>query len=110
MSLQIVLRRDARTEFNNAANWYEARRAGLGSSFTAAVNIILNEIVAHPEFFPEVYEDVREAIVSRFPYCVYFFVDRERERESGSSIGISYSTRSSHLAGTTQLRLSRWAG
>jgi plasmid stabilization system protein ParE len=27
---------------------------------------------AQPNFYPQVYQDVREAIVSGFPYCVYY--------------------------------------
>ena len=36
-SLPIVFRRAARIEFDDAADWYEQRRAGLGAKFTAAV-------------------------------------------------------------------------
>jgi len=37
MSLPVVFRRLARAEFDDAADWYEQRRAGLGAAFTAAV-------------------------------------------------------------------------
>jgi hypothetical protein len=42
----------------------EQRRAGLGAAFTTAVQRTLNQIAAHPDFYPQVYQDVREALVS----------------------------------------------
>jgi plasmid stabilization system protein ParE len=72
MSLPIVFRRLARAEFDNAADWYEQRRAGLGAAFTAAVQSVLDQISAQPDFYPQVYQDVREALVSGYPYCVYY--------------------------------------
>lgn len=72
MSLPVVFRRMARAEFDDAADWYEQRRAGLGAAFTVAVNVILERIAAQPDCYPQVYLDVREAIVSGYPYCIYF--------------------------------------
>ena len=72
MSLPIVFRRAARTEFDDAADWYEQRRAGLGTAFTAAVQRVLDQIADQPDFYARVYLDVREALVSGYPYCVYY--------------------------------------
>jgi toxin ParE1/3/4 len=72
MTLPIVFRRAARVEFDDAADWYEQRRAGLGTAFTAAVQQVLDRLAAQPAFYPQVYGDVREALVCGFPYCVYY--------------------------------------
>lgn len=72
MSLPIVFRRLARAEFDDAADWYEQRRAGLGATFTAAVQRVLDQIAAQPAFYPQVHQDVREALVPGYPYCVYY--------------------------------------
>jgi plasmid stabilization system protein ParE len=72
MTLPVVFRRAARVEFDGAADWYEQRRAGLGAVFTAAVQRVLDRIAAQPDFYPQVYQDVREALVSGYPYCVYY--------------------------------------
>lgn len=72
MTLPIVFRRAARAEFDDAADWYEQRRAGLGAAFTAAVQRVLDQIAAQPDFYSQVYQDVREALVSAYPYCVYY--------------------------------------
>jgi toxin ParE1/3/4 len=72
MSLSIVFRRDARAEFDAAADWYELRRSGRGALFAAAVRQVLNRIADQPRLYAEVFEDVREAPVSGYPYCVYY--------------------------------------
>jgi plasmid stabilization system protein ParE len=72
MSLPIVFRRLARAEFDDAADWYEQRRAGLGAAFTAAVQHVLDKIAAQPDSYPQVYQDVREALVPGYPYCAYY--------------------------------------
>ncbi len=72
MNLPIVFRRAARAEFDDTADWYEQRRAGLGPAFTEAVQRVLEQIAAQPALHPQVYQDVREALVPGYPFCVYY--------------------------------------
>jgi plasmid stabilization system protein ParE len=75
MSLPIVFHRAARNEFDEAADWYDQRRPGRGTKFTAAVREVLTRIAEQPEFYAVVFEDVREALVSGYPYCVYYRIE-----------------------------------
>jgi plasmid stabilization system protein ParE len=70
----VRLRRAAQVEFDEAADWYELRRQGLGLRFVAAVRQVLAEIRTQPDRWPEVWPGLREAPVSRWPYCVYYQV------------------------------------
>ena len=72
MSLPLVFRPAAEMEFDAAALWYEGQKPGLGENFVAEVQIVLNEIADNPDRYAAVSGDVREAPVSRFPYCVYY--------------------------------------
>ncbi|MBX9623026.1 MAG: type II toxin-antitoxin system RelE/ParE family toxin [Gemmataceae bacterium] len=72
MSLPLVTRRAAQSEFDDAIDWYERQRAGLGPAFAAAVRRVLNAIAAQPRLYAEVYQDAREAPVPKYPYCVYY--------------------------------------
>lgn len=72
MSLPIRLRRAAQAEYDEAADWYESRRSGLGLRFVAAVRQVLAQVAAQPDRWPEVWPGVREAPVSRWPHCVYY--------------------------------------
>jgi toxin ParE1/3/4 len=72
MSLPVIFRRAAQAEFDDSANWYEQRQAGLGQAFTAAVQQLLDRIAAQPTFYPQVLQDVREALVPGYPFCIYY--------------------------------------
>jgi plasmid stabilization system protein ParE len=72
MSLPIVFRRVARREFDESADYYQRARRGLGARFTNAVQRVFDRISAQPDFYPVVHEDMREALVSGFPYCIYY--------------------------------------
>lgn len=75
MSLPVVFRPEARTEFDEAADWYEQQQAGLGIDFIACVQEVLDRIATTPEFHGVVYRDVRRAVVRRFPYSVMYRVE-----------------------------------
>lgn len=72
MRLSVNFRRAARTEFDDAADWYEERREGLGLAFSNAVKQVIDQAIMQPDFYPLAYRDMREALVPDYPYCVYF--------------------------------------
>jgi len=67
----VILRRIAQAEFDDAADWFERQSAGRGATFTAAVRHVLAGLGSRPEAHPEVYGEIREALIARFPYAVY---------------------------------------
>jgi plasmid stabilization system protein ParE len=78
MSLPIVLRAAAQDEADQAARWYEGQRPGLGVDFVAELQRVFAVISSHPDRYPVAAGDTREAPLSRFPYCVYYRVVRNR--------------------------------
>jgi len=78
MNLPVILSPEARAEFDEAADWYGERRAGLGDRFIDAVRDALNRIGIAPHTHGVVWKDVRCALVHRFPYAVYYRVELER--------------------------------
>ncbi len=75
MSLPVVLRPEARAEFDEAFDWYEQRRPGLGVDFVVHVQEILDQIGDTPELYAQVFQDIRRAVVRRFPYSVFYKVE-----------------------------------
>ncbi len=72
MTPPVVLRGIAQAEFDDAADWYEARSGGQGAKFTAAVRQVLMGLGSSPEVHPVVQADIREALVPRYPYAIYY--------------------------------------
>lgn len=59
---QVVFRRQARLEFDEAGDWYEKERPGLGLEFLAEIHRLIQRIAGNPEQFPMLYRDVRKAV------------------------------------------------
>ncbi len=74
MSHTIIFRRAAQAEYDAAADWYDGELAGLGTEFILEVRRVLRLIASQPDRYPEVDGGIREAILHRFPYAVYFSV------------------------------------
>ncbi len=72
MSLPVLLRAEAEAEFDEAFDWYDSQRIGLGPSFAAAVRAVFNGIASQPFMHAVVFADIRKAVVRRYPYCVYY--------------------------------------
>ncbi len=78
MSLRVVFRRAARHDFDEAASWYDERRAGLGGEFMIEIDRAVSMASNNPRHFPIMYRDIRCVRVRRFPYSVFFRAETMR--------------------------------
>ncbi|WP_435015876.1 type II toxin-antitoxin system RelE/ParE family toxin [Tundrisphaera sp. TA3] len=78
MNLPVVLRDEARAEFDEAFDFYEKQRAGRGIDFAARVQDVFDRIAANPDLHKSVLADVRKTVVAKFPYCVYYRAESNR--------------------------------
>jgi toxin ParE1/3/4 len=78
VSLPVVFRSAAETEYLVAAAFYEGQQAGLGAEFESEVQAVLDTIANHSDRYPIAVRDIREAPVKRFPYCIYYRVRADR--------------------------------
>jgi toxin ParE1/3/4 len=72
MNLPVVLRDEAQQEFDEAFDWCDAQRTGLGVEFVVEVQKVFDRIAIHPKMHAGVFADIRKAVVRRFPYCVFY--------------------------------------
>lgn len=78
MNRPIVLRAAAKLDLASAYDYYEGERIGLGAEFMARVKRCLGEIAANPEWHAVVEADIRQALVTRFPYGIFYRVHSDR--------------------------------
>ena len=78
MILPVVYRRRVQHDLGDAFDWYELQRPLLGEEFLAAVQSTLRAIEQYPELFEVVHGEVRRAIISRFPFAVFYTVEPRR--------------------------------
>ncbi len=75
MSLPVVFKPAALSEFEEAVAWYEAERPGLGEAFKLEVKRALRRALANPEFFPRVRGRAQKIRLRRFKkYAIYFAI------------------------------------
>ncbi|MBA2572124.1 MAG: type II toxin-antitoxin system RelE/ParE family toxin [Gemmatimonadetes bacterium] len=69
---RFVVRPQAGREIEEAAEWYDNRRSGLGSEFLDAVDTCIASVLQSPELHPEVRSGIRRAVLRRFPYNLVY--------------------------------------
>ena len=65
---------EADDDIASAYYWYEEREIGLGEEFLRAIAARISLILRHPEMFPVALDNVRRAILRRFPYEIFYEV------------------------------------
>jgi len=68
---------EARTEYREAAAFYEARRSGLGAAFTIEVEAALARIVQNPNSYGMIENDIRRCLTHTFPYGILYTIERD---------------------------------
>jgi plasmid stabilization system protein ParE len=76
MTQPVRLRKEAERDLVMAASWYEEQRAGLGYEFLDRALSALQTIAEHPTMYPLVHRNMRRALISRFPFGIYFLVEQ----------------------------------
>lgn len=72
MSLPLRIRPEATAELNEAWNWYDERREGLGDELLGCVEVAFASAQRTPQAHRRVEGRIRQVVVRRFPYVVLF--------------------------------------
>ncbi|MBU4270877.1 MAG: type II toxin-antitoxin system RelE/ParE family toxin [Planctomycetes bacterium] len=77
MAARLVVAPEAARDIDEAYDWYECRRAGLGEDFLGSVDVCIQAICREPEMHAKVHEDYRRGLVRRFPYAAFYEYARD---------------------------------
>jgi plasmid stabilization system protein ParE len=72
MAYPVELHEAATAEFWEAIDWYDEQQDQLGKQFARELERVVKGISEGPQRFPIVVDDVRKAVLRRFPYLVFF--------------------------------------
>ena len=75
MIRDIQLRAEAENDIYEAASWYESQRLRLGHEFLDAIEASFARISDNPQQFPVLHRGTRRALLSRFPFGVFFRIE-----------------------------------
>lgn len=71
--MKIVVRPAAAADIEEAFEWYERQRPGLGEDFLTALDSTLEQVSAQPEAFAVIHRATRRALIPhRFPYGLFY--------------------------------------
>jgi len=72
---QVIVRPAAAADIEDAYQWYESQRPGLGEEFLAALNLTRDRVLEQPEAFSVLDRNIRRALIPRrFPYGLFYRV------------------------------------
>ena len=74
MSYEVQIRGAAELDIAKAQVWYESQQSELGAEFRHEVSRVIGRLSETPLIYQIVHRDVRRAVVSRFPYLVWYRV------------------------------------
>lgn len=77
MKYKLKLLPIAYQDLRKTKKWYLEINAELGDDFKIKVNEELDYIKKYPKHYQKKYKELRQAIVSRFPYTIYYLVEEE---------------------------------
>lgn len=77
MTYEVIVRPEAEREIQEAFDWYEERNEGLGLEFLRAADACLSTVQRNPAACPIVHEQVRRALLRKFPYALFYVVQED---------------------------------
>src|SRR5690606_35338860 len=81
MSMRIEVDEAAMAEFRDATGWYvENYGAWPARRFVAEVRRVMAGVVENPRMWPEYEPGIRRALLTKFPYSLFYEIDEDRIR------------------------------
>ena len=78
MLYPLIVEPEAEIELEQAVDWYNKQRSGLGHEFLESVEEVFDRIRQMPELHAITYRKARLTLVKRFPFVVcYLFADEK---------------------------------
>ena len=75
MRYELIIKPEAEQDIQEAAQYYQLQKSGLGMDFLLAVDDSLEKIQRNPHSYAIRYQDVRTALLVRFPFLVHYLVE-----------------------------------
>ena len=75
---EIIVRREAQLETREAFDYYEEISEGLGFEFMRSLDATTQFIKRNPFAYQIIYEDVRQVLLRKFPYAIFYVLEENR--------------------------------
>ncbi len=79
MEYDLVLATDAIQDIDEAIEWYEAQKEGLGIRFALSFKESVRFLENNPQMYAKIFEEVRRVLVRSFPYSAYYLIEENKK-------------------------------
>jgi toxin ParE1/3/4 len=76
MNYELIILSVAEKDITDIVLWYEKKISGLGNRFIISLDATFQSIERNPKVYPKVHKDFRRALLPRFPYGIYFIIEK----------------------------------
>jgi toxin ParE1/3/4 len=77
MAFSIRIRPEAEKDLQEAFDYYQLCRVGLGHDFMMCVEVALESIQRNPAQHPNIHKQIHRNFVSRFPFGIYYLLKQD---------------------------------
>jgi len=78
MNYILIIRPEAAAELKDSFMWYEVQSNGLGYEFFRCIDATLTLINRSPLLYPEIYKNIRRALIRKFPFEIFYIIAKDR--------------------------------
>ncbi|MDO8580391.1 MAG: type II toxin-antitoxin system RelE/ParE family toxin [Candidatus Omnitrophota bacterium] len=78
MKYSLIIRPEAEADLQDAFQWYQQQKTGFGVRFLQSVGVSLSLINRSPIMFPSIHQEIRRALIRRFPYGIFYFLAEKK--------------------------------
>ena len=75
---RVIIRPRAEADLQEARQWYERQRPGLGKELVDEVRRAMRSLCEQPERRPFYHRDFRRLLLRRFPYKLFYLTESDR--------------------------------
>ncbi|MDP5092414.1 MAG: type II toxin-antitoxin system RelE/ParE family toxin [Polaribacter sp.] len=80
MSFTIKLLPIALKDLQEAKKWYQEKNELLAEEFKSEVNKEIDYIGEHPQHYQRKYKELRQSLVTRFPFAIFYLVNENQKQ------------------------------
>jgi plasmid stabilization system protein ParE len=80
MAYKVKLLPIVHSDLREAKKWYQDKNEILAQEFKEEVDIEVEYIGEYPHHFQRRYKELRQSLLHRFPYSIFYLIDEEKKR------------------------------
>ena len=78
LGYEVIVRREAQLEVQEAFQYYQDKSEGLGFEFLRSLDAVLQSVKRNPIAYQTIYKETRRVLLRKFPYALFYMIEENR--------------------------------